>query len=74
MKNKFMSRKFLICLAAFLSAVATELMGYFSDNKTLMIIGASCKVLSAGIYAACEAHVDAAHCNDITIEEIDGDE
>lgn len=57
-KSKFSSRKFLISLAAFLASIGSSIGGIVADNQTLTIVGAVCTVLSAAIYAACEAYVD----------------
>lgn len=59
MKN-FTSRKFLLSAAAFLGSVAASIAGITTDNQTITTIGIVCGVLSAAIYAACEAYVDAA--------------
>lgn len=58
MKEKFTSRKFLISLAAFLASIATSISGIATSNQTVTIIGTVCGILSAGIYAFCEAWVD----------------
>lgn len=58
--SKFLSRKFLICAAAFLGSVGTSLVGMFKDCPACIIAGNLCMMLSAGIYAAMEAKVDAA--------------
>lgn len=73
MKSKFTSRKFLICLAAFLGSIGTSIAALHTDNQTIATVGIVCAVASAAIYAACEAWVDASHCNDIVIEEEEGD-
>lgn len=70
MKNKFMSRKFLICLAAFLGSIGTSIASLNTGNQAVATVGIVCAVASAAIYAACEAWVDASHCNDI-VEDID---
>ena len=57
--EKLTSRKFWICVAAFLASVATSISGLVTDNQTVLIIGTVCGILSAAIYAACEAYVDA---------------
>lgn len=57
MKN-FTSRKFLISLAAFLGSVAASIAGIATADKTIATVGIVCGVLSAAIYAACEAYVD----------------
>ena len=56
--NKLTSRKFWICVAAFLASVATSISGLVTDNQTVAIIGTVCGILSAAIYAFCEAWVD----------------
>lgn len=56
--NRFASRKFLICIAAALASLGTGIGGIVADNQTLAIIGSVCTVLSAAIYAFCEAYVD----------------
>lgn len=67
MKNKLTSRKFWLCAAAFLSAAASALSGAATGNDTLIAIGAVCSMLSAGIYAACEAYVDAAAAREVEL-------
>lgn len=56
--NKFASRKFLISIAAFLGSVAASIAGLAVAEPVIAGIGIACGVLSAGIYAACEAYVD----------------
>ena len=58
MKEKMTSRKFWVCIAAFLASIATSISGITSDNETVIAIGMICSVLSAAIYAFCEAWVD----------------
>lgn len=58
MKSKLMSRKFWICVAAFLGSIATSISGIVTDNKYIATIGVTAGVLSAAIYAFCEAWVD----------------
>ena len=62
MKNKFLSRKFLIAVAAFLASVGTSITGLSIENETITIIGAVCTILSTGIYAFAEAYVDGRRC------------
>lgn len=57
--EKLKSRKFLMCLAAFLASIGGSVGGIVADNETLTIVGGVCTMLSAAIYAACEAYVDA---------------
>lgn len=56
--DKLKSRKFWICVAAFLGSIATSISGIVTDNQTVIIIGTVCGILSAAIYAFCEAWVD----------------
>ena len=58
MKDKLTSRKFWICVAAFLGSVATSISGIVTSNQTVIIIGTVCGILSAAIYAFCEAWID----------------
>lgn len=57
-KKKLTSRKFWLCVAAFLGSVATSISGIVTDNKYVTTLGVVCGVLSAAIYAFCEAWVD----------------
>ena len=74
MKSKFTSRKFLICLAAFLGSIGTSIAALHTENQSVATVGIVCAVASAAIYATCEAWVDASHCNDPVIEEDDSDD
>lgn len=56
--DKLTSRKFWICVAAFLASIATSIAGITTSNQTVTIIGTVCGILSAAIYAFCEAWVD----------------
>ncbi len=56
--DKLKSRKFWICVAAFLGSIATSIAGLYTSNQTIVIIGTVCGIISAAIYAACEAYVD----------------
>lgn len=60
MINKLQSRKFWISVAAFLASFGTGIVGLANGNETVAIAGGICTVLSAAIYAACEAYVDGA--------------
>lgn len=57
-KKKLTSRKFWICVAAFLGSVAASISGIVTDNKYVTTIGVVAGVLSAAIYSFCEAWVD----------------
>ena len=61
MRNKFLSRKFWISVAAFLGSIAASVAGLATGEKWITIIGVVCGMLSAAIYAAAEAYTDAAH-------------
>ena len=56
--DKLKSRKFWICVAAFLASIATSIAGICTTNQTITVIGTVCGILSAAIYAFCEAWVD----------------
>ena len=58
MMNKLTSRKFWICVAAFLASIATSIAGIYTTNQTITVIGTVCGIISAAIYAFCEAWVD----------------
>ena len=56
--RKLTSRKFWVCVAAFLGSVGASIAGITTDNQTVTVIGTMCAVISAAIYAAAEAAVD----------------
>jgi len=56
--DKLTSRKFWICVAAFLASIATSISGLATSNQTIAIVGITAGILSAAIYAFCEAWVD----------------
>lgn len=60
-KRKITSRKFWISVAAFLGSIAVSVSGIVTGEKWITITGTICGVLSAAIYAACEAAVDASN-------------
>ena len=64
MTKKLTSRKFWISVAAFLGSIAVSISGIVTGEKWVTIVGTVCGVLSAAIYAAVEAYVDAAHKGD----------
>lgn len=57
--SKLTSRKFWISVAAFLGSVGTSIAGMQTEQKEVVIAGTICAMLSAAIYAASEAYVDA---------------
>lgn len=69
--NKYLSRKFLMALAAVLASLGTSISGISSGNEKLAVVGIICTVASAAIYAGCEAYVDAAHKFNIAAEEVE---
>lgn len=62
-KKKLTSRKFWLCVAAFLGSVAASVSGIVTDNKYVTTLGVVCGVLSAAIYAFCEAWIDSKAVN-----------
>ena len=63
MKEKLTSRKFWLACAAFLGSMGTSIAGMSCQNEKIVMIGLICSMLSAAIYSAAEAYVDA-HRND----------
>jgi drug/metabolite transporter (DMT)-like permease len=61
MRNKLTSRKFWLSVAAFLGSVAVSISGIVTGEKWVTITGTVAGILSAAIYAAVEAYVDASH-------------
>ena len=58
MKEKLLSRKFWICVAAFLASIAMSIAGLCNTNDVVAAIGITGGIISAAIYAFCEAWVD----------------
>lgn len=67
--RKLTSRKFWICVAAFLASIAVSISGLTTNNTTVTTIGTVCGILSAAIYAFCEAWVDGKAVNTKEDEE-----
>lgn len=63
MKEKLTSRKFWLATSAFLGSLGASITGIASGDTRLATVGIICSMLSAAIYAAAEAYVDA-HRND----------
>lgn len=61
MIRKLTSRKFLLSVAAFLGSIGMGISGVQTGNDTIATIGIVCGILSAAIYSACEAYVDASN-------------
>ena len=70
--NKLTSRKFWVCLAAMLASIATSSSGLQTGNETIATVGIVCGIISAAIYAFCEAWVDASAVK--KNEEVDNDD
>lgn len=71
MREKLNSRKFWISVAAFLGSIAASIAGIVTEEKWITITGVVCGMLSAAIYAAVEAYVDAAHKAPDEVTEIE---
>lgn len=65
--TKFTSRKFILAVAAFLASIGSSIAGFATANDVLLVIGLVCTTLSAGIYAAAEAYVDASNVSSNTV-------
>lgn len=57
--KKLTSRKLWLTIAAFLASISTSITGVATDNTVIAGIGIGCAIISAAIYAAAEAYVDA---------------
>lgn len=57
---KLSSRKLWISIAAFLGSIGGSITGFTTGNDMLATVGVVCTMLSAAIYVAAEAYVDAA--------------
>lgn len=68
--EKLKSRKFWICVAAMLASIATSIAGISTENQTVIIIGTVCGIISAAIYAFCEAWVDGKAVNASNMDAI----
>lgn len=58
MREKLTSRKFWLCVSAFLGSIATSISGLVTDNQYVITIGVVAGILSVAIYSFCEAWVD----------------
>lgn len=68
-KQKLSSRKFWICVAAFLGSIGASIAGISTANQTITIVGSVCAILSAAIYSFCEAWVDSKAVDNAEYEE-----
>ncbi|MDO4801697.1 MAG: hypothetical protein Q4A15_05995 [Prevotellaceae bacterium] len=62
--DKLKSRKFWVCVAAGLASLGTGISGIVVGNQTLAVVGSVLTVISASIYAFCEAWVDSSAVGD----------
>ena len=58
--TKLTSRKLWVSIAAFLGSIGGSVTGIAMGNDILTTVGMVCTMLSAAIYVAAEAYVDAA--------------
>ncbi len=56
--KKLKSRKFWLCVAAFLASIGTSIAGLHTDNTTVTALGMRCTILATATYALCEAWID----------------
>ena len=68
--HKLASRKFLMCLAAFLVSIGMSIAGLVTKTDVVTTFGIICSTLSAAIYAACEAWTDAANGTITTVTSV----
>lgn len=62
MAEKLTSRKFWLCVAAFLGSLGASIAGFAMGNELVTVVGLVCTAFSSAIYAACEAYVDGQSC------------
>ena len=72
--SKLTSRKFWVSVASLLASIGTSIAGISSSNETLATVGVVCAVISAAIYAGCEAYVDATSAANSLMTIVDGTE
>lgn len=58
---KLSSRKFWIAVAAFLGSIGGSIASVANGSEILAAVGMVCAMVSAAIYVAAEAYVDAAN-------------
>jgi len=68
--SKLTSRKFWLCVAAALASLGTSIAGIVTTNEAVTTIGIVCTVISAAIYAFCEAWVDSANAASTTTSKV----
>ena len=57
--KKLLSRKFILSFAAFLGSIGASIVGLKCENEIITVAGVVCTMLSAAIYTAAEAYIDA---------------
>jgi len=62
--DKLKSRKMWLSIAAFLGSIGMSVAGLATDNTTIATVGIVCSMLSAAIYSAAEAYIDASKKED----------
>lgn len=62
MAEKLTSRKFWLCVAAFLGSLGASVAGIAMGDQLVTTVGLVCTAFSSAIYAACEAYVDGQSC------------
>ena len=72
--SKLTSRKLWMSIASMLASIGTSIAGINTGNDTLATAGVICAVLSAAIYAGCEAYVDAASVSSEIVTLVDDTE
>ena len=68
--SKFLSRKFLVSVAAFLASLGTSIAGFASGEPVIATAGLICTAVSAAIYAAVEAYVDGQAASSVTTQKV----
>ena len=68
--DKLKSRKFWLCVAAALTSLGTSIAGLATSSEVIAGAGIICTVLSAAIYAFCEAWVDSASAASTTTSKV----
>ena len=56
--EKLKSRKFWMCVAAFLASIGASIAGIATESKAITVAGIVCTMLSSAIYADAEAYPD----------------
>ena len=70
--SKLKSRKFWMCVAAFLASIGASIAGIATESKAITVTGIVCTMLSSAIYAAAEAYADGNRVVEVK-QEIDVD-